>query len=221
MDKKDIILKNLFAATTYTPFINKIIDLKNEDPALKDAYKMALSGLGGMYEFKDGGNLKKLESGELRYEINDDDPNFFKFGPERLEIQQFLNDKINEDEFIYRYLKLNEIHSQIFNNKPIKFGLVKVYILTRPLSLKSYFNISNEYKNIIDNCKNFVLLKRDGFNINIEYTYSRDKFSLRIDINDIINPKNIFDISHFEDIREYHEKVFHDDIDKIFGGLDG
>ena len=115
------------------------------------------------------------------------------------------------------------MHDKLFNNRTQKYGLVRIYeIINFPDSLlNSIFSTSLAYRANLDNCKSFILLKRDEFNINVEFVLKQSILNLKVDINDIIKQENNFSFDHFNAIVELHDKIIDDEIYNIFGGLNG
>ncbi|MDO9576607.1 MAG: hypothetical protein Q7J16_01850 [Candidatus Cloacimonadales bacterium] len=199
----------IFGAVQYRPFIEKILFELNKNEILEKKYKIAFSNVNGMYELVERDNVIDLNSNNI---IQD----FLKVNPERIEIKKTIHDESSFEKSITIFQNLYNLHKTLFSNKAVKFGLVKLYTFEKleesinPFSFK--VNIDN-----LDNGKTFLLLKEDGFNINIEYTSQKGKLVLKVDINDIVVPNSYYEWNHIKKINELHDIVINENIPEIFG----
>jgi|GEM_PF-5432569 len=208
--------KKIFSAIQFDPFIEKIIIEKDGYDNLKKRYDVAISSLSGMYELRENTGSAFNKEGKLLIDINSQSQSFVKINPERIEIQRMLDDDNSFADVIGDLNHFYNIHKRLFKSKSIKFGIVKLYdILDQDFNINRYCFDPNS--NGFSNGKSFVLLKRDKFNINIEFQILESKQMLKIDINDIIEPGIDYNWEHMNLILQLHKETIEKYIPEIYG----
>lgn len=208
----------MFAGIQYIPFMEKLLKEKDKYPELSNVYDLGFPNLSGMYELRSSKSVQKTQEGKLKIDFGINDPNFIKINQERIEIGEFVNEGIDQEAFIKKLESIFKIHQSLYNNLVLKFGLIKTYeIHTESDLFKEFFKINEQFKSEIENCKTFFLLKKEGFNINVELIYFENKLALKVDINDIIQKSQYHKWDHFNEIILIHDKIINEEIYNYFG----
>lgn len=225
MDTSNFKCFKIFSAIQYFPYVERIQEEMKKYELLSYYLEFFPRRKEDFHEFRviemstvdDNGKiiLKPIPLGEIPN-------NIINFRSDRIEINQIISEENKEDTIYERIGNLYKIHDELYYNEATKFGLVKFYEINGDKEeLNDIFSLKDKYEGELQNTKSFILVKRSNYNINIEFIIEKDLYILRIDINDIIELKNIFQWDHFQKIVDLHNNLLNKEIINIFGGKNG